>query len=302
MRILSITLPAVAILATLFCGAPARAENAPAPVEAPIFDSGKLLATSGVSQIEGAGGGGLTPWALITGYGTRDAIGGDAHYTIVNTPSFTLHTTGAAVGFYDRFELSYAREIFDTRATGAKLGLGAGYTFNEDIFGAKLRVAGDAVYDQDSLLPQLAIGLQYKRSDNAATVHAIGARSAQGVDLYGSATKLLLAQSLLLNATVRLTRANQIGILGFGGDRRNDYSPEFEGSAAYLITRKLAVGAEYRGKPDNLRFAEENRWLDVFVAYFPTSNISLTAAGVDLGSVAGQKNQRGVYFSVQFGL
>jgi hypothetical protein len=32
-----------------------------------LFDSGKLLATGGVSQIEGAGGGGLASWAMITG-------------------------------------------------------------------------------------------------------------------------------------------------------------------------------------------------------------------------------------------
>lgn len=31
---------------------------------------GKLLLTGGVTQIEGAGGGRLTPWALIGGYGS----------------------------------------------------------------------------------------------------------------------------------------------------------------------------------------------------------------------------------------
>jgi len=34
--------------------------------------SGKLLLTGGVSQIEGAAGGGLTPWAVIGGYGTGE--------------------------------------------------------------------------------------------------------------------------------------------------------------------------------------------------------------------------------------
>ena len=219
----------------------------------------------------------------------------------MNTPSFTLQTTGAAIGFYDRFEVSYAREFFDTRRTGAKLGLGDGYTFNEDVFGAKLRVAGDAIYDQDNWLPQLAPGLQYKRSDNGAIVHAVGAKSTDGVDFYGSATKLLLEESVLLNVTLRATRANQLGILGFGGDRSDAYSPEFEGSAAYLLNRQLAVGFEYREKPNNLRFAEENRWMDAFIAFFPTRNVSLTVAAVDLGSVAGQKDQRGVYLSAQFG-
>ena len=35
----------------------------------------RLIATSGVSQIEGAAGGGLVPWAVIAGYGTRDQFG-----------------------------------------------------------------------------------------------------------------------------------------------------------------------------------------------------------------------------------
>jgi len=103
----------------------------PDPSPAPsvdLFDSGKLLATSGVSQIEGAAGGGLTPWALITGYETRDAIGANAHYTFVHTGSYTLHSTGASIGLFDRVELSYAREIFDTRKVGGKLGLGNGFT------------------------------------------------------------------------------------------------------------------------------------------------------------------------------
>lgn len=38
----------------------------------PFRNGGRLLLTGGVSTIEGAGGGGLVPWALIGGYGTRD--------------------------------------------------------------------------------------------------------------------------------------------------------------------------------------------------------------------------------------
>ena len=43
--------------------------------------SNKLLLTGGVSQVEGAAGGGLTPWALIGGYGTNNEIGGNVHFT-----------------------------------------------------------------------------------------------------------------------------------------------------------------------------------------------------------------------------
>ena len=293
------------MLAWVGCAAlamPARADAPdipPSPV--PTFDSGRLLATSGVTQIEGAGGGGVVPWALITGYGSADSVGANVHGTVVRVPNFTLYGSGVAVGIHDRLELSYTHQWFDTGRTGRALGLGDGFTFQQDVFGAKVRLFGHAVYDQDTWLPQVSAGLQYKVEDHAALLRAIGARDAQGADFYLAATKLFLAQSLLVNATLRMTRANQTGLLGFGGDRSNAYHPEFEGSVAYLLNRHVAVGADYRTKPDNLRFAHESDWLDVFVAGFLTKNVSATLAYAGLGSIATKKDQNGVYFSLQVG-
>ncbi len=290
MCFLSRTLLAAACLAGIATAATGQ------PVE-----SGRMLATAGVSQLEGAGGGGLVPWALITGYGTQDAIGGNVHGTYVRLPDFSLGSGGVAVGLYDRVELSYAHEYLDTGNTGGKLGIGNGYAFNEDILGVKVRLLGNAVYDQDSWLPQIAAGTEFKATGNQAVLHAIGAKSSRGVDFYVAATKLFLAQSLLVDATVRLTKANQFGLLGFGGDRNGGYSFEFEGSAAFLVTRKLAVGAEIRTRPDNLRFSHEGPAVDVFAAYFFTKNLSTTVAYVGLGEVARQHGQNGVYVSLQAG-
>ncbi len=262
--------------------------------------SGKLLLTGGVSQIEGAGGGGLTPWALIGGYGTRDQIGGNAFYTRVNVDDYALDVYGLKVGFYDRLELSFARQSFDTRDVGAALGLGEGFDFEQDIYGAKLRVAGDAVYEQSSWLPQVALGILHKRNNRGAVIQAIGGEDDQGTDVYLSATKLFLGQSLLLNGTVRWTEANQIGILGFGGDRASG-SLELEGSAAYLLDRNLVVGAEFRSKPDQLGIAGEDLWWDVFLAWAPNKHLAITLAYVDLGNVVIADNQRGAYLSMQVG-
>src|SRR5258708_6478851 len=93
------------------------AETPPREPKADWFDSGKLLATGGVTQLEGAGGSGLVPWALITGYGTRDAIGANAHYTYIKVSNFTLQSEGFAVGLFDRVELSYDRHQFDSHST-----------------------------------------------------------------------------------------------------------------------------------------------------------------------------------------
>lgn len=267
----------------------------------PLPSGDKLLLTGGVTQVEGAAGGGLTPWAVIGGYGTRDQIGGNAFYTRVEIDDYALDSYGALVGLYDRVELSIARQSFNTQNVGALLGLGQDFKFRQDIYGVKVKLFGDIVYDQDSWLPQVSVGLQHKRNDQGAVVRAVGAKDDKGTDYYVTATKLFLARSTLVNATVRATRANQIGILGFGGDRNDDYEAQFEGSVAYLLTRNLAIGAEYRTKPDNLGIAKEDDWKDIFIAWAPTKNVSLTAAYVDLGNIVIRDDQKAFYISAQIG-
>ncbi|AND68431.1 hypothetical protein ATSB10_09770 [Dyella thiooxydans] len=267
----------------------------------PANISGKLLLTGGVSQIEGAAGGGLTPWAVIGGYGTQDQIGANAFYTRVNVQDYHLDDAGALVGIDNRVEFSVAQQRFNTEDVGAALGLGRGFTFRQNVVGVKVRLFGDAVLEQDSWVPQVSVGAQYKKNNQGAILHAIGAKSDHGIDYYVSATKLYLSQSVLVNATLRFTKANQIGILGFGGDRHDSYQAEFEGSLAYLLSRNWAVGAEYRQKPDNLGIAHENDWYDAFVAWAPTKNVSVTLAYAHLGNVVIKDNQRGLYASVQVG-
>jgi hypothetical protein len=267
-------------------------------------DLGKLLATGGVMQIEGAGGGGLTPWALITGYGTRDSYGANVHVTAVRTQDYSLDSHGVAAGIADRVEVSLARQVF--RGTDGALD---GLRIGQEIVGVKLRVAGDAVVDQDRALPQIAVGAMVKRNtgvrglDGVDSVTQLGARRERGTDFYVSATKILLEHSLLLNATVRATKANQMGLLGFGGDRRARYELMPEASIAYLVNRKFAVGAEYRMKPRNLTLDREKDYYDVFAAWFPTKNISVTAAYAVLGdiTVLNPVRQKGAYLSLQAG-
>ncbi len=263
------------------------------------YGSGKLLLTGGVSQIEGQAGGGLTPWAVIGGYESDDQIGGNVYATDVNTTDYDVRSIGALVGFYNRIEFSYSRQSFNTQDVGTVLSLGQDFTINQDTLGVKVRLFGDAVLDQDHWWPQVSIGAQFKKNDKGWLVTALGARRSRDADYFVSATKLYLAQGILLNATVRQTRANQYGILGFGGidDKRHT---QLEGSAAYLINRKLAIGAEVRTKPDNLAVAKEGAAVDAFVAYAPTKNISITVAYADLGNIV-TRRQTGLYASLQVG-
>ena len=277
----------LAALGVIAIAAPARAGQ------------GKLLATGGASQVEGAGGGGLVPWATLSGYGTREQHGGAVFATRVDTGDYALDVQGAAFTLGNRLELSLARQRLDLGELRRQLSL-PWQSLGQDIFGAKLRLSGDLIYTR---APQVSAGVQYKRLRDATLPLALGARDESGVDLYVSATKLFLSgpggYQWLLNGTVRSTRANQLGLLGFGGDHKSGRSLLLEGSAAVLLAPSLAVGVEYRQKPDNLGFAREDDWRDAFVAWFPNKHLSVVAAWAELGSIATLDNQRGPYLSVQ---
>lgn len=284
------TASAAALLAGLALSDPASAE--------PLLDGGKLVLTNGISSLEGSSGGGLASWATISGMETDRGIGISAHVTGVELADYGWQSHGLSLGIRDRVELSYARQNFDTRKVGAALGLGQGYRFNQDIYGAKVRLIGDTVYGSP-LLPQISLGVQHKRSLDAAVVKAVGATSANGTDFTASATKLFLAKSVLVNATARLTNANQFGLLGFGGSNQSSRSVQFEGSVAYMLTPRLVVGGEFRTRPNNLAIAKEDDAHDLFVAWAFTRNATVTAAYADVGSVATFDGQRGGLVSLQ---
>ena len=272
---------------------------------------GKLLLTGGVSTIDGAAGGGLTPWALTGSYATEGQLGATAHLTGVKTRDYSLQAYGAAVVWDDRLELSLARQDLNAGDNLAPLAL-TGLHLKQDIVGVKLRIAGDAVLDSDSWLPQIAIGALHKRTDAAALAPTLfgplGAK-ASGTEVYLSATKLFLAAGILVNGTLRATQANQNGLLGFGGAQGQGMQVMPEVSLALLLSRQVAIGIEARAKPDNLNQSvlgtgalKEDDWFDAFIAWAPGKHFSLTLAYVDLGRIAPAvqpRRQRGAYLSAQ---
>ncbi|HEY4974293.1 MAG TPA: DUF3034 family protein [Steroidobacteraceae bacterium] len=257
----------------------------------------RLLATGGVMQIEGSAGGGLTPWALISGLGTDTEVGASGYCTQVKTQDFRLDSCGASVGIENRVELSLARQSFNL---GAVI---QGQKIDQTIVGAKVRLYGDLVVDQDRPWPQLALGLQWKRnSDFDLVPSALGAKHAAGTDFYLAATKLWLdgplGRSWLADLTLRASDANQLGILGFGGDR-GGYHLLAEASLGVFVSDNLVLGGEYRQKPSNLSAFREDDFKDLFLSFIPLKYVSLTLAYVDLGNIADKPHQHGSYVSLQ---
>ncbi|AUC89585.1 MULTISPECIES: DUF3034 family protein [Alteromonas] len=256
-----------------------------------LAGDGKLLATSGLVQIEGSGGGGIVPWATLSGYDTQDEISVSAVMTQVDLDDYRLNVMGVSASFYDRVEISAAHQRFDLKQLGGDI--------RQNVIGVKYRLYGDAVY---SNFPQISIGLQHKKLEDGAIADLLGAdSSSSGTDYYIAATKIHLGAvagfNAVWNVTARATKANQLGLLGFGGAQNSDHEIMLEASAGVLLSRNVAVGMEYRQKPDNLGLGEED-WIDYFVSYIPNKHIALTLAWAELGSIAGAEDQNGLYLSI----
>ncbi len=253
---------------------------------------GRLLATDGATQIEGSAGSGIVPWAVTAGTGTRDEIGGSGFATGVFVDDLRLASFGIAAGLWDRVELSFAHQILEVRPLGEDL--------RQNVFGLKLRLAGDLVYGR---IPAIAFGAQFKHMLDFDVPKAVGADDDFGVDLYAGVTRLFLGglfgHNVLLGGVVRASKANEIGLLGFGGPGRDNYQFQFEGTAAVFLTRRVAIGYDFRQKSKNLRAVNEDPWQDVFLAVVPSRHFKLVAAYARLGEVAGLGHQDGAYLSIQ---
>lgn len=300
----------------------------PLLAQAHIFGEGRILGTGGVTTVSGAAGGGIVPWALIGGYGDNEQIGYTAFYTNLATSNYLLNAYGASVGIDNRIEVSLAQQslglgntanFLDTELgepAGSNTPLANGADLTQDIVGLKVRLFGNAIYQQNSWLPQVAFGIQYHHNSNmnlggnASLLGVLGAKSS-GTSYYLAATKVwldgLLGRTTILDVDVDATRANQNGLLGFEGynDSRYHYEPEV--SAGVFLNRHVVLGGEYRAMPQNQlvgnnatgdALSATNAWKDIYVAYIPNKSFSVTFAYAMLGHIATINNQSGLYTSI----
>ncbi len=260
-----------------------------------LANDGKLLGAAGLSSIDGSAGGGLVPWAVIAGYGEQGQWDTTGAVSYVDTGDFNLRTASVSVGWNDRLELSAARLSLGLDALVAA-GAFPDVRLDTDVLAAKLRLGGDLIYGD---LPQLSAGVQWRHSRDRELIDAVGADDTTGYDVYLAASRLWIAgiggRRTLANVTLRSTGAHQLGLLGFDDDR----TFVVEGSLAVFVTPTVALGAEYRSKPDALALAPEDDWFDVFVGWFPNKHWHAALAYVDLGSVGGVQDQQGFYLTIK---
>lgn len=252
----------------------------------------KVIGTGGATSIDATAGGGIVPWAVINGYASSGQWSVTTALSQVGVDDYRLDSQGLALSYNNQWEFSLGQQRLTLEQADIAL--------RQQIFGVKYKIAGDVLY---SSWPQISLGVLHKRQRDFTIPAAVGVAKAQDQEFYLAASKVYLdalwGRNLLLNYSLRATRAQQTGLLGFATTQDGRYQWCSEISAVLLLTHELAIGAEYKQKPDTLAFAREDAWRDLFVGWFINKNLSLVGGYVDLGSIAGAANQTGYYLALE---
>ncbi len=269
-----------------------------------------MLAATGahaVTNIDGQNGGGLVPWALLSS-GPTVAI------THIGTQALDINSLAVNTSFANRVEVSYAHNMLNDNAAVLNTGALAGSnTDNVDNFGIKVKLN-----DMGDTMPQFALGAVYKKASGnlADTLNTALGVNTSSTDVYGVASKIvnMAGTNVLLNGVLRATKGNALGLLGFGGGSTvgasTGYKIEPELSAEVFAASNVVFGAEYRRQPNyavagttQATYLNQNSMYDFHVAYIASKNFTLTAAYVNLGTVApgvnGQGRQNGMFLQGQ---
>lgn len=289
----------------------------------------RLIMSGGINSFEGTAGGGITPWALIAGYGSEEEFDLTGNGQILDVGRYKLSTAGITVAAWDRVELSIQRQslavsdavlsdAFSLLTDGA-ISEAHSTDIEQDIVGLKIKLFGDAIFADYASLPQVSLGLQHKKNRDMNTSLAIfdgstplpglgvprvlGAKVDEGIDIYLSASKIWLGAAggshILGNFTLRATRANAFGLLGFESVNDSSYDLEYEGSLAVIPSESWVTGMEFRTQSNRLGvLAPEKTVWDIFVAWFPSKHFSATLAWVDLGTLPFEDDANGIYLSL----
>ncbi len=262
-----------------------------------------FCANAAVTNIDGQAGGGIVPWALLSS-------GPTVAYTHIETQNLGINSLAINTSFANRVEVSYARNMLNDN--GSALG-NSNNTDNVDNFGIKVKIN-----DMSDSMPQFAVGAVYKKVsgnlyDNVLSP-ALGVNNSS-TDLYGAASKIVNigGKNVLLNGVLRATKADELGLLGFGGGSTpgapSGYKIVPEVSAEVFAAANVVVGAEYRKMP-NFSVAgatdgilHPNSAYDFHVVYVANKTFTLTAAYANLGEVApavnGTNRQNGLFLQGQ---
>jgi len=241
---------------------PAMAETDDAADDAPPAKGPPLP----LHTTSGYGGGAVTPMAMFCNPGAPGSTASlpSVGYTFISFAGKKFHAVTISQVFFERIEFSYAYNYLNVgsfynqanKVSGGSLNMG-----HDNVQLHHFNLRGMLIRDGDfdcKLMPAVAAGIHFKYNSRIAEINdnlgdaleGLGYDDDFGIDFTLVATKLfiepLFDRPLIFTAGMRLTRAAQLGLFGFGGD----YNVNFEGSVVYWPVDMLAIGYEFRQKQD----------------------------------------------------
>ena len=249
-----------------------------------------------LQNVEGFGGILITGSAYLINPSEEDKIFGLPSWGVTyanighgrHLEAYTVSET-----IWGRIELGYSLNHLDLGDLPRDIRAATGInTINDSVymhnFNARLQLLKEGDFKK-SWMPALTLGLHYKKNEDTDIIDSrlggaftsIGIEDNDGVDVTLFASKMIksLPRPLMLNAGVRSTKAAQMGLLGFTGERET----VFEGNFGVLALDNLVIGGEYRQKPDEYDeitglIAEEDDWWDGYITYIANDHLTMSVA------------------------
>jgi hypothetical protein len=229
-------------------------------------------------NIEGYGGGAITPMAYLVNPGPKDRVFGKpaVALSIGNLGDKQLQALTVTETLYDRIELGYGadratlgdlpNDIFHETGMDAESGDVWLHNFN-----ARFLLVKEDTCLAGLPLPAVTFGVHFKVNNGISQMNhnlgnvldTIGYKSPDGTDFTLTMTKnfaKIVGRPLFITVGLRESEAAQLGLLGFG----NTYRATFEGNVVYMLTDRIAVGYEFRQKIDpygQIASSEPGEWL-----------------------------------------
>lgn len=241
-------------------------------------------------QIEGASGGILTPGPQLAG--TGDPVSGNVAISHARLTDVQFTAIGASVTLDDRLELSAAQP---------NLGAGSSDDVRQNVFAARLRLAGSA---RAPLRPAASLGVSHRRQRDFGLEDSIGIEperrndwdatlSAGGGYDFGS------NRAVLLHVNARYTRANAGGLFGFGHVQDDDHRLQIEGALHTSLTQRLSLSAEYREQRRQPPGEPGDPWWSAYAGYGVNEDVQLALGWQDLGRLGGKPRQNGPFIALR---
>ncbi|MFV8835625.1 DUF3034 family protein [Aquisalimonas sp.] len=241
-------------------------------------------------QIEGAADGVLTPGPQLTGAG--NAVSGNVAVTHARLTDVQFTAIGASLTLDDRLELSAAQP---------NLGAGSSDDARQNVFAARLRLAGSA---RAPLRPAASVGVSHRRQRDFGLEDRIGIAPERRNDWdatlsAGGGYRLGPSQAVLVHATARYTRANAGGLFGFGNAEHDHHRVQLEGAVHTSLTSRLSISGEYRENRHQPATDPGDPWWSAYAGYGVNEDVHLALGWQDLGRLGGKPRQNGPFIALR---